>query len=171
MKSFIIGLLMGAIIAASAIWYFTAGRTTPAVQKAEERVASKAGEALESLQTAGEKAKLALSAKLEALELRSEDIQKELAEKGSVVRRKAREIGKAAADATLDASITATIKAKLAADPDLSAISISVATSAGRVTLSGTVSSPELIGKAMALALETDGVREVASTIQIKKTS
>ena len=86
----------------------------------------------------------------------------------AVVRRKAREIGEAAVDAALDARVTATIKAKLAADADLSAISIAVATTAGRVTLSGTVTSPELIGKAMTLALETDGVREVVSTIQIK---
>ncbi|MCM2265463.1 MAG: BON domain-containing protein [Desulfuromonadales bacterium] len=169
MKSFIIGLFMGAIIASCAIWYFTAGSTMPAVQKAEERAATKAGETLDSLQSAGEKAKLALTAKFEALDLRSEDIQKELAEKGNVVRRKAREVGGAAVDATHDARVTTVIKAKLAADSDLSAISISVATTAGRVTLSGTVTSPELIGKAMTLALETDGVREVVSTIQIKK--
>ena len=169
MKSFIIGLFMGVIIAVGAIWYFTEGRTTPAVQKAEERAVTSAGKALDSLQAAGDKAKLALTAKLEALDLRSDDIQKELAEKGSVVRRKAREIGETAADATLDARVTATIKTKLAADADLSVFSISVNTTAGRVTLSGTVASPELIGKAMTLALETDGVREVVSTIQTKK--
>ncbi|MGQ9695827.1 MAG: BON domain-containing protein [Thermodesulfobacteriota bacterium] len=56
----------------------------------------------------------------------------------------------------------------LAADPDLSALSISVSTAAGRVTLSGTVGSPELIGKAVALALETEGVREVVSTLKVK---
>jgi osmotically-inducible protein OsmY len=170
MKSFVIGLLMGAIIAAGAIWYFAAGRTTPAVQKVEESAAKKAEQALESLQAAGEQAKLSLAAKLETLELRREDIQQELAEKGSIVRRKAREIGGAAADAALDARVTATIKAKLAADPELSVISIAVATPDGRVTLSGAVASPELIGKAIALALETEGVREVVSTIQIKKT-
>jgi len=103
------------------------------------------------------------------LDLRSEDIRKEITEKGTVVRRKAREFGEAAADATADARVTATIKAKLAADADLSAISISVDTTAGRVTLSGSVTSPELIGKAMTLALETDGVREVVSTMQIQK--
>jgi len=168
MKSFVFGFFLGVIVAVSGIWYFATGRTTPSVKQAEERVATSTGKALDSLQAAGEKAKLALTAKFEALDLRSEDIQKELAEKGSVARRKAREIGEAAADATLDARVTAMIKAKLAADADLSAISISVATTAGRVTLSGTVTSPELIGKAMTLALETDGVRDVVSTIQIK---
>ncbi len=169
MKSFIIGLLMGAIIATGAIWYLNTGRTTPAVQKAEEQAAAKVEKALESMQKAGEKTKEVLAAKLEALDLRSEDIRQELVENGSVVRRKAREIGEAAADAAVDARITATIKAKLAADTELSAIGISVATTAGRVTLSGSVTSLELIGKAMALALGTDGVREVVSTMQIMK--
>ena len=168
MKTFIIGLLMGVIIGGGAVWYFTAGRTTPAVQKAEERAAAEAGKARESAQAFGEQAKQALAARLEVLELRAEDIRKELAEKGRVVRRKARDIGEAAADAALDARATATIMAKLAADPDLSVFSISVAATAGRVTLSGTVASPELIGKATALALETDGVREVVSTLQVK---
>lgn len=168
MKAFIIGLLMGFIIGGSAVWYFIEGRTTPAVRKAEERMAAQAEKAGDSAQAVAEQAKQALAAKLEALDLRAEDILKELAEKGRVVRRKARDIGEAAADAALDARATATIKAKLAAEPDLSALSISVATSAGRVTLSGTVASPELIGKALALALETDGVREVVSTLQVK---
>ena len=75
-------------------------------------------------------------------------------------------MGEAASDAALDTRATAVIKTKLAADPDFSALSISVATTGGRVTRSGTVASPELIGKATALALETEGVREVLSTIQ-----
>jgi osmotically-inducible protein OsmY len=83
------------------------------------------------------------------------------------VRRKARDIGEAAADAAVDARATAAIKTKLAADPDLSALRISVSTTAGRVTLSGMVSSYEFIGKAMAMALDTEGVREVISTLQV----
>ena len=169
MRAFFIGFLLGSILATAALWYFTIGQTTPAIQKAEEQVAVKAEKAFESLQGAGEKAKQALTAKLEVLDLRSEDIRKELSEQGRVVRRKAREIGSAAADATLDARVTATIKAMLATDAELSVLSISVATTDGRVTLSGTVASPELIGKAMTLALETDGVREVVSTIQVAK--
>ena len=45
---------------------------------------------------------------------------------------------------------------------------ISVSTTDGRVTLSGNVANARLIGKAMALALETDGVREVSSTLKVK---
>ena len=54
------------------------------------------------------------------------------------------------------------------ADKDLSALSISVNTTSGIVTLSGTVSSPEHISKAMLLAMETEGVREVVSTLQVR---
>jgi osmotically-inducible protein OsmY len=146
MKTLLIGLLLGILIGAGAFWFFTGGRTTPAVQKTQQ----------------------AMAAKLETLELRAEDIKKELAEKGRVVRRKARDLGEAAGDAARDARTTALIKGKLAADSELSALSISVATTDGRVTLAGKVSSPELIGKATALALETDGVREVVSTLQVK---
>ena len=153
MKGFIVGLLAGILIGAGAFWFFTVDR--PAEQ------------ARETAQEATEQAKRALAAKMEAMELRADDIRKELTEKGRVVRRKARDIGEAAADAAVDARATAAIKAKLAADPDLSALRISVSTTAGRVTLSGTVSSYELIGKAMAMALDTDGVREVISTLQV----
>ena len=64
----------------------------------------------------------------------------------------------------------AEVKRKLLADPDLSALDVSVNTTNGRVTLSGTVSAADQIGKSMLLALETDGVREVVSTLQVKST-
>ncbi len=76
--------------------------------------------------------------------------------------------GHAIADATADARITAAIKGKLLASRDLSALNISVNTTAGVVTLSGFVSSSEDISKAILLAMETDGVREVVSTLQVK---
>ena len=60
------------------------------------------------------------------------------------------------------------IKAKLALDKELSALGISVTTTDGRVTLSGNVPSTKHISKAMMLALETDGVREVSSTLKVK---
>ena len=87
---------------------------------------------------------------------------------GQVVRRAATEAGHAIADATADARITAAIKTKLLASRDLSALNISVNTTAGVVTLSGSVASLEDISKAILLAMETDGVREVVSTLQVK---
>jgi hyperosmotically inducible periplasmic protein len=157
MKRFIFGLLLGIIVGAGGYWYFTGGRKQPLVQKVETSVVNGATQVMDAVQ-----------AKLEALNLRSDDIKEEMSRTGKVVRRKARDLGTSVADATADARTTAAIKAKLVADHDLSALSISVNTTAGRVTLSGTVSSPEHIGKAILLAMETDGVRDVFSTLQIK---
>ena len=108
------------------------------------------------------------SDKIRDLHLRPEDIKDELARTGQVVRREAVKAGQAIADATADARTTAAIKAKLLASRDLSALNISVNTTAGVVTLSGTVSSSENIGKAILLAMDTSGVREVVSTLQVK---
>ncbi len=168
MKTFIIGILIGIIIGAGSLWYFSTGRTTPEVQQAEERAAGKAEEAKDSAMDAMEKTRQAFQAKLEAWELRPEDIRKDLEEQGEVVRRKAREVGETVSNAASDTRITATIKTRLATDPDLSALSVSVSTTDGKVTLSGKVKSPELVGKAVALALETEGVREVVSTLQVE---
>ena len=84
------------------------------------------------------------------------------------MRKKAEQVGAVLADATADARITATIKAKLVKDPTLSALAISVNTTGGVVTLSGSVAGPEEIKQAMKLALETEGVREAISTLQVK---
>jgi len=110
----------------------------------------------------------AIQDQLKVLDLRPQTIQDELARTGRVVRRTARDAGKIVADATADARITGAIKAKLLGSRNLSALSISVNTTNGIVTLSGTAPSPEAIGQAMLLAMETDGVREVISTLQVK---
>lgn len=168
MRALFIGLLLGIIIGGGGLWYLSLDQKTGDVQQAEERVAGHVERAYESAQEFGEQAKLELAARMEAWDLRPEDIREELAEQGRIIRRKARDIGESAADATSDARVTTEIKAKLVAAPELSALNISVSTTAGFVTLSGTVDSPELIGRAMALALGAEGVREVVSTIQVE---
>ena len=110
----------------------------------------------------------AFRAKLDTLDLRSDQIKDELARTGKIVRRQAREFGGEVADATADPRIVAAIKAKFAAAPDLSMWTISVSSDQGRVTLSGTVSTEENIGEAVALALEVNGVRDVTSTLTVK---
>ena len=72
------------------------------------------------------------------------------------------------ADAASDARITASIETVPIADPQLSALSIGVATHQQRVTLSGAAARPGLIGRAILLAYRTDGVREVESTIRVE---
>ena len=149
-------LCLGIIIGAGAIWFFASdGRSTHAQPG-------------QSVQDAAKSTRDAIQDKLSGLNLRPQDIKEELARTGQVVRRKARETGQVIADATVDTRITATIKGKLLKERDLSALSISVNTTAGVVTLSGSVSAPENISKAMLVAMETEGVKEVVSTLQVK---
>jgi hyperosmotically inducible protein len=153
----LLALILGVAVGAAAVWYFGTGRSNPRVQQATNEVES-------AVKSAGD----AVQEKLRVLDLRPQDVKDELARTGQVVRRKAKEAGQAIADATADARITAAIKGKLVANRDLSALSISVNTTAGIVTLSGTVPTTDDISKAMLAAMEVDGVKEVVSTLQVK---
>jgi hyperosmotically inducible protein len=170
MKNLLIALLLGVIIGAAGTWYFTQEReSATAIKEAETRAGEATAKARAALGEAASGVKTALAAKLEALELRAQDVKEDLARSGRIVRHKARAAGELVTDAGRDAAITAEIKGKLAADPLLSALAIDVDTSGGRVTLSGTAPSHEAIGRATLLALETPGVREVISTLQVKE--
>lgn len=125
MRTFIIGLLMGVIIGGGGFWVLQQKQSGD-LGKTREQAASEARDV-----------KKTMDAKLEVLELQAYKIQKEMAEKGRIVRRKASEMGERVADAAADARTTTVIKAKLAADPDLSALAISVTTTGGVVTVSG----------------------------------
>src|ERR1035438_10135533 len=156
MKTFIV-LLVGVTLGAAAVWFYSNYRDDPRMKSAEQKV-----------ENAAKTTRDAAQEKLRDLHLTSDDIKDELARTGQVVRRGASNAGHAIADATADARTTTAIKAKLVASRDLSALNISVNTTAGVVTLSGYVNSSEDIGKAILLAMETSGVREVLSTLQVK---
>jgi hyperosmotically inducible protein len=97
-----------------------------------------------------------------------EAIAEELKQTGRVIRRKAGQAARKIEDATEDGRTTASIKARLALDPTLSALEISVDTTEGRVTLAGKVNSPEDVARAMQIALEQENVFEVVSTLQVR---
>lgn len=97
-----------------------------------------------------------------------ERIQEELAQTGRVIREKARQAGAAVSDATADARITGAIKTRLLKESNLAALKIDVDTHEGAVTLSGVVASAEHISRTMEIAYETEGVRKVISTLQVK---
>ena len=156
MRTFL-ALVLGVALGGAAVWFYSNYRNDPRVQSAGQKVENAAKSARDTAQS-----------ELRVLHLRPEDIKDELARTGQVVRRAASEAGHAIADATSDARTTAAIKGKLIASRNLSALNISVNTTAGVVTLSGAVSSSEHISKAILLAMETDGVREVVSTLQVK---
>jgi osmotically-inducible protein OsmY len=166
MRKFFNGLVIGIILGAAGYWFVQnkAGQHPQAEQRykaSAEQAQASAGE------TAGHLSD-AFKARLEALDLRSDQIKDELAHTGKIVRRTAHDIGEEVADATADARIVTAIKASYTVDPDLSVWQISVSCTQGHVTLSGTVSSPDDIGRAMALALSVNGVRDVISTLQVK---
>jgi osmotically-inducible protein OsmY len=150
-------LILGLAIGAAAVWYLQSDHSSSRVHSVTDQV-----------QNAAKSAGDAIQEKLRVLDLRPQDVKDELARTGQVVRRNAKEAGQAIADATADTRITAAIKGKLITTRDLSALSISVNTTGGIVTLSGTVPSTDAISKAMLLAMETDGVKEVVSTLQVK---
>lgn len=66
-----------------------------------------------------------------------------------------------------DAGITAKIKAKLVADPEVKAFQIDVDTVDGRVALNGKVSSADQRAEAEKLASHTEGVKSVVNLIQV----
>jgi osmotically-inducible protein OsmY len=95
-------------------------------------------------------------------------IAEELQRTGRVVRRRAGQTAATVAEATKDARTTAAIKARLALDPSLSALDVSVDTTDGRVTLAGRAASTAAIARAIEIAFEQDGVYEVVSTLQVQ---
>lgn len=66
-----------------------------------------------------------------------------------------------------DASITTKVKASLLADKDTSGTAIKVETANGTVQLSGNVKSAEEKSRAVDLARQIEGVKEVKDMIQV----
>jgi hypothetical protein len=169
MKGFLNGLIIGIILGAVGFWYLQKkANEHPEAQARFEQSMTNAGAAASQ---AASNFSDAMRAKMDTLDLNDDEIKDELSHSGEVIRRKAHDIGDKVADAASDARAVTEIKAKYVADKDLSAWKISVACDNGHVTLSGTVSSPGDIGKAVALALDADDVRDVTSTLQVKPNS
>lgn len=152
MKSSLISFFLGALVGIAGHWYFTQPVSKRTVAHAQETMQSNAASIGQSLKETFD----------------SEKIKDELARTGRVIREKAGKTGDALADSTANTRTTATIKAKLLKESSLASLTIHVNTTEGVVTLSGTVPSHEAIAKAMELALETEGVQKVVSTLQVK---
>jgi hyperosmotically inducible protein len=157
MKS-LLNLVFVGLIVYGFFWYLGVARQDEGVRQAEAEFVTEVGKAADALQE-----------KLRDHSLDAGTIKTELEGTGKVVRQLARKVGTVMAESGAATRITATITAKLIADPELSPLSISVNTTDGLVTLSGAAPSHDLIGKAMLFALETEGVHEVISTLQVRK--
>jgi hypothetical protein len=94
--------------------------------------------------------------------------QDDLNRAGEVIKREGQKLGTQIKDATADARIIGMLKFKYAFDGKLSAKTIVVESRDGHVTLTGSVNSPDFVGRAVVIALETDGVVDVASKLQIR---
>lgn len=166
---FINGLIIGLIIGIAGFWYFASrsGGHGVVAENLHETYAAAQAETTNAASHFSD----ALRARLDALDLRADEVRNELAKTGKIVRRKATDFGQAVADQARDARDTASIKAKFATDPDLSVWQISVSCTDGHVTLSGSVDKPEDVAKAVAYALDVDGVTDVTSTIIVKNPS
>lgn len=155
MKRFLVGLILGAVVGAWGFWYLQQGRNRSSLEQTRDSVRQGAERVKEAIKdTVGE--------------IRAEDIKKELERTSMVVREKAAKASAIFSDAAANARISTTVKAKLLTEPSLSALTINVDTTDGLVTLSGTVSSHEQIARAVRIALDTDGVTKVISTLQVK---
>lgn len=113
-------------------------------------------------------AKDAIHGKLVDWKLTADDIKADFKNGGRVVRSKTASASTKAGAMFDNAKVVTVINAKLLADSQLSALKINVDASQGVVTLKGTVKSYDLIGRAMALALDTDDVTQVVSLLTVE---
>ncbi|HXU33682.1 MAG TPA: BON domain-containing protein [Thermoanaerobaculia bacterium] len=93
---------------------------------------------------------------------------KDIANAAETAAEKTAEAGDKAAQKMDDASITASIKSKLIADPEVKGVGIDVDTVNGKVTLSGTAKSAYESREAEKLAKHTEGVVSVVNQIVVK---
>lgn len=134
---------------------------------AKPTISERAENAYEKTKEAAVDAKDAVADKLVEWKLTPSDIKDDLAKSGRVVREKTVTAGAKVGSVIDNARLVTVINGKYVADKDLSALKINVDATDGVVTLKGTVASAELIGRAIALALNTDGVTLVVSQLTI----
>jgi len=156
MKTVFFLLVLG-VIATAFGWHYYQHNQKPTLS---ERAAVLA----ERTRVAAEEAKGVVSAKAREWNLTPDHIREELKKTGQVVRSRAIVAG----EKMDDARIIAVIKGKYVVEEKLSSFDISVDCDDGTVKLSGWVNSPGQIGRAVELALQTNGVHHVVSELSLK---
>ncbi|HEY4245466.1 MAG TPA: BON domain-containing protein [Lacunisphaera sp.] len=156
MKTLFVLLVLG-VIAAAFGWQHYQHNQTPTLS---QRAAALA----ERTRAAADEAKGVVSAKTREWNLTPDHIKDELAKTGQIVRSRAIVVG----EKMDDARIIAVIKGKYVVERNLSSFDISVDCHEGTVKLAGWVNSPAQIGRAVELALQTNGVHHVVSDLSLK---
>lgn len=103
----------------------------------------------------------------EQLDRGAEQVQAGAEQVGEALGREAERLEAQVGPILDDTAITAKVKAKLIADPEINSFHIDVDTVDGRVALNGKVSSQEQRAEAEDLARGTEGVRQVVNLIQV----
>lgn len=165
---FAITLLLGVVLGAGGLFLYQQAGETPAAREIERQVNEISTRVVDEASETASDVQATVAPKLAALQLRAADLREELEGSGRIVRRRAQELQASAVSAAADAKATLVINGKLAADPELSALAVDVNTTNGHVTLSGAAPSLGAIGRAILLAMETDGVEQVTSTLQVR---
>jgi uncharacterized membrane protein len=167
MKTAFVIFLIGVIAGAFGYYYIqhhqTGAQSAPSAVRPTAETAQPKPSLVEQARSEVKGTKDAIAAKLVEWHLTPEEIRSDISKTGQVVRTKAR----AAGETISNTRIEATIEAKYALDKELSARAIQIDCQDGHVTLSGTAASPSLIAKAIATALDTDGVLDVKSKIAL----
>lgn len=102
------------------------------------------------------------------LEETGRELGEGMREAGEAIEEGAREAGRELEPHLDDARITAAVKSRLTAHPDINPFEIDVDTVDGVVTLTGEVESEEDREDALEVARETQGVREVVDNLQVE---
>lgn len=121
----------------------------------------------EKTQRTASEAREALDEKLTEWKLTPSDLRRDLEKTGRVVRERTLSTGEKVGGALDNARVVTVVKGKYIAEPDLSALDLNVDADKGVVTLTGSVASLELAGRAIALALDTEGVTQVISLLKV----
>lgn len=109
------------------------------------------------------------AARMAEWKLNASDIQADLTANREIVRTKQQ--GAGAPTGTSDADVLESmVKSRIQADANLAALKLEVdAKKGGEVSLSGKAHSAEEVGRAIAMALDTEGVTRVSSKIKLDK--
>lgn len=158
MFRFLFGLMIGVTIGVGCYMYWKRPMTQFKVGVAERRATAR-------VEAAGGKISDSVQEAVQSID--TDGIKQQLAQTGQTVANKAQQAGNAIVYATDDMRTTATVKSQLAVHPHLSALNISVSTTAGVVTLSGKVATQQNVKEAMQVALNVEGVREVVAALQV----
>lgn len=104
----------------------------------------------------------------DGVRIETEEAAATLERTGEAIQREAEELQRQAQPILDDAAVTAKVKAKLTADPEINPFEIDVDTAGGVVTLSGTVASAEVSAEAEKLTRRTSGVRAVLNRLRVE---